>query len=128
MDVLSTTSRLSRVQPPLIPVATPTVDATGDRALRIRLLARRLEDKATLNTRHSRAQCRHLARAILELLEEEDRQGQARSRIRDPRSAVARLRNAIQACRHAGEVAELTRLLSVSERVHRHSTEGRRSR
>jgi hypothetical protein len=117
-------NRLKRITK-RIDMASSTDAGPGRRADQIRLLARKLEENTLLNTVRSRDRCRQLALDILELLDEEDEEHLATPQFGDPDHAGAfdRLHEAIRTCSEAREQAELTRLFSASDRVHRQTDE-----
>jgi ribosomal protein L17 len=92
----------------------------------IRNLAAKLLDQTVLNTAKSRADCRQTAVELILLLDEEEvvQQAQRAAAFDQHDDAILRLAEAIRGCRAAGEQAELTRLFTMSERMHRQKGEG----
>jgi hypothetical protein len=95
--------------------------ASERRVGRIREIAGKLLDVTVLNTASSRARCLELAAEMVQLITDEDayQQRGRSSAFAEYQETIQRAGEAQRACREAGEQAELTRLYTASERIHR---------
>ena len=87
-----------------------STNATSDgRVERIRETAAKLLDSTVLNTKKSRATCRELAVAMIQLLDDEDAFHDSRPApaFEEDNEAMHRLAEALRACRETGEQEEL---------------------